>query len=1075
MRTDASPENKGKSGEKSGQEWYDARSIKVLKGLEGVRKRPAMYIGDTAKRGLHHILEEVVDNSIDEHLAGFCDHITVTIHDDGHATVEDNGRGIPVDMHPEMHKPALEIVMTTLHAGGKFDTKSYRISGGLHGVGVSVTNALSEWLKAEVKRNGRAYSQKYMRGKAVSELKVGKKTDETGTLITFKADPKIFSETDFDYELLVARLEELSFLNAGLKIDILDERSGKHESFIHAGGIKSFVKHLNKTKSPIHPEPVYFSDKKPKHELEVAMQYTDGYVRTVYSFVNGINTIEGGTHQEGWRSALTRALNKYIEEKGSMQLKGEDVREGLTAVISLRLQNPQFEGQTKTKLGNSDVRGIVASVTYEKLTSFLEENPQVRNIIITKVLEAAKAREAARQAKELVRRKSAFSTGSLPGKLADCQVRDPKKAELFIVEGDSAGGCFSGDTKVALVDGRNLSFKDLVEENKKGKSNYCYTIDNDGLIRIGLIKNPRRTKKNAEVIKLFLDNGEAITCTPDHRFMLRDGSYLEANRLKNDISIMPLCRKLSKIEGRIKIKGYEMVLNPKTHKWILTHLLSDRYNIASQRYEPSSGDCRHHIDFNKLNNNPENIMRMGKQEHLDFHVRTIEKTAHREDIKQKCREVHKSPEYRKKVSEIMSTPEMRNMLSQRAKKQWENDQYKKFMVKKFLEFYKTNKQYRERTRKILLKANQGYWSKEGNREKQAERVIKYFENNPEARKQNSDIAKRQWSNPELRKWRSEKTKEQWTKEFREKRKKAYNRTYFKHTAGFMKQILENDRNLNVYDVERIRSRNKNLLRLDTFTERFFGNDEKAMIEAVMNYNHKIRRIENIKKKMDVYDLEVEGTHNFALTSGVFVHNSSRQGRDRKFQAVLPLRGKILNTEKARIDKIYENNEISAMMTAIGTGINDECDAKKSRYGKIMILADSDVDGNHIVTLILTFFYRYMQPLIKTGKIYVANAPLYRIKHKNKVHYVFDEREKNRLLQKMGEKGVLIQRFKGLGEMNPAQLWETTLNPETRRLKQITIEDAMLADEIFSTLMGKEVVPRREFIVKHSKAVKNLDI
>ncbi|MCK5548092.1 MAG: DNA topoisomerase IV subunit B, partial [Thermoplasmata archaeon] len=324
MKTGASPKDAGK-GKKSGEEkpereWYDAKSIKVLKGLEGVRKRPSMYVGDTGKRGLHHILEEVVDNAIDEHLAGFCDKIAVTIHKNGSATITDNGRGIPVDMHPEAKKPALELVMTTLHAGGKFDTKSYRISGGLHGVGVSVTNALSEWLKAEVKRDGRTYTQSYRKGIASSKLQEGKRTEETGTTISFKPDAGIFSETVFDFELLAARLEELSYLNAGLRIEVTDERTGKHKSFIHSGGIKSFVKHLNRTKSPIHPEPIYFSQKNTKYELEVAMQYTSGYLRTMFSFVNGINTIEGGTHEEGWRGALTRAVNKYIEEKESMQL-----------------------------------------------------------------------------------------------------------------------------------------------------------------------------------------------------------------------------------------------------------------------------------------------------------------------------------------------------------------------------------------------------------------------------------------------------------------------------------------------------------------------------------------------------------------------------------------------------------------------------------------------------------------------------------------------------------------------------------------------------------------------------------
>jgi len=632
----------GKGGIPAKNNGYDASSIRVLKGLEGVRKRPSMYIGDTAKRGLHHILEEVVDNAIDEHLAGHCDRVTIVLHKNGSATIEDNGRGIPVDTHSEMKKPAMEIVMTTLHAGGKFDSKTYRMSGGLHGVGVSVTNALSEWMRVMVKRDGKIYSQEYRRGKATSRMKISGKTDETGTIITFKPDGKIFSETDFDYELMAARLDELSYLNAGLKIEITDERTNKKRSFIHEGGIKSFVTHLNRTRSSIHPEPIYFSEKNDKHEIEVAMQYTDGYIRTVLSFVNGINTIEGGTHEEGWRSALTRAINKYVDEKETLQLKGEDVREGLTAVISLRLQDPQFEGQTKTKLGNSEIKGAVGSVTYDRITSFLEENPQVRGTILIKVLDAARAREAARKAKDLVRRKSILGTGPLPGKLADCQTRDPNKSELFIVEGDSAGG------------------------------------------------------------------------------------------------------------------------------------------------------------------------------------------------------------------------------------------------------------------------------------------------------------------------------------------------------------------------------------------------------------------------------------------------SAKQGRDRVFQAILPLRGKILNTEKARIDKIFANNEVSAMMTAIGTGVSEECDPKKTRYGKVIILADADVDGNHIVTLVLTFFYRYMEPLLNAGNIYVATPPLYSIKQGAKTFYVFNEKEKKRMVEKLGG-NVIIQRFKGLGEMNPDQLWETTLDPGNRLLKQMTIEDARIADEIFSTLMGSEVVPRKEFIMKYAGAAKKLDV
>ncbi len=424
---------------------YDAESIKVLGGLEAVRKRPAMYIGSTGPAGLHHLVYEVVDNSVDEALAGYCKNIQVIIHSDNSVTVIDDGRGIPVGEHPVKKKPTVEVVLTELHAGGKFEHKAYKVSGGLHGVGVTVVNFLSEWLNVEIKRDGKVFEQSYRKGRPVTPLKVTGKTKKTGTKITFKPDPEIFETTKLSFDILSQRLRELSFLNAGIKISIEDERTGKFHEFQYKGGIKTFVEHLNKTKNPLHPKVIYFSGEKKGIHMEVAMQWNDSYSENIFSYANNINTTEGGTHLTGFKSALTRTINSYANQRGLLKdlkeaLQGEDVREGLTAVISVKLPNPQFEGQTKTKLGNSEVEGYVKSLINEKLMAFLEENPSVAKKIVQKALESARAREAAKKAKELIRRKGALEATSLPGKLADCQERDPRLSELFIVEGDSAGG-----------------------------------------------------------------------------------------------------------------------------------------------------------------------------------------------------------------------------------------------------------------------------------------------------------------------------------------------------------------------------------------------------------------------------------------------------------------------------------------------------------------------------------------------------------------------------------------------------------------------------------------------------------
>ena len=627
---------------------YGAEQIQVLEGLEAVRKRPSMYIGSTGVRGLHQLAYEVVDNSIDEALAGYCDAIDVTIRKDGSLRVVDNGRGIPVDIHPKMGKPAVEVVLTVLHAGGKFGGGAYRVSGGLHGVGVSVVNALSEWLEVEVRSGGKVYHQRYQRGKPVTELGVKGTAETTGTTITFMPDRKIFETTEFSFDTLAHRLRELAFLSRGVRITLSDEREGKNVEFQYEGGIVSFVEHLNKNRDPIHPDIFYVARDVGDASVEVAFQYNDGYVDNTFSFANFINTTEGGTHLSGFRSALTRTINDYARKAGMLKeneenLTGDDVREGLTAVVSVKLLAPQFEGQTKTKLGNTEIRGIVDSVVAEALAEFFEERPATARAIVEKCLSAARAREAARKAKELTRRKTALEVSSLPGKLADCSLREPDLCELFLVEGESAGG------------------------------------------------------------------------------------------------------------------------------------------------------------------------------------------------------------------------------------------------------------------------------------------------------------------------------------------------------------------------------------------------------------------------------------------------SAKQGRDRRFQAIMPLRGKILNVEKARLDKILANEEIRAMITALGTGVGDDFDASKLRYRKVVAMTDADVDGAHIRTLLLTFFYRYMRPLIENGNVYIAQPPLFRVRQGKKDFYAYSERELEAILEKVGRQGVTVQRYKGLGEMNAEQLWETTMNPETRTILQVSLEDAMAADEIFTTLMGDKVEPRREFIQQHAKEVTDLDI
>ncbi len=776
---------------------YTSEQIIVLEGLQPVRKRPAMYIGSTDDKGLHHCITEIIDNSIDEALAGYAKNIWVIIHPDNSVTVSDDGRGFPIDIMPKYKKPAVEVILTTLHSGGKFEGQAYKISGGLHGVGAACVNALSSQFQIEVRRDNKIHFMEFSQGKVVTKLTridsskidglekiIPKSVD--GTSVTFRPDPEIFKEyIIFDKKIILRSLKDRAYLTSKIYFHFYDQRDNSQRHLYFEGGIVSLIKNLNKTKKVLH-DPIYLKGQSPKDgiEIEVALQYNDSLKENTPSYVNIINTVEGGTHLSGFKAALTRSIKDYAVKNELIKAKddkitGEDTRQGLTAVISLKIPSRelQFEGQTKSKLGNSEVYPIVSKIVKDELDTYLGENPNVAKIVVGKTLLAIRIRKAAKAAKDAIMRKGSFDSLGLPGKLADCQSKDPAKSEIFIVEGDSAGGCFSGDTKVALTDGRNLNFKQLVKEAKDGKQNYCYSVNKQGSVCISPIKNPRKTKTNTSVIKITLDNGQNIICTPNHRFMLRNGTYSQAKNLTSDNSLMPFRKQLSRLGKKITV---------------------------------------------------------------------------------------------------------------------------------------------------------------------------------------------------------------------------------------------------------------------------------------------------LNKKIDVYDIEVPKYHNFALSSGVFVHNSAKQGRDRKYQAILPLWGKAINTEDMRLDKIVNSSKLKDFIIALGMGIGDTADPAKLRYHRIIIMSDADVDGAHISTLLLTFLYRHLPTTIKGGHVYIAMPPLFKIKQGKLTKYVYTEEDKEAYVKSLDPtKKIDLQRYKGLGEMNPQQLWDTTMNPQTRLLKQITIKDGVKADETFRTLMGSEVPPRRKFITTHA--------
>jgi len=1353
---------------------YGAGQIQVLEGLEPVRKRPGMYIGSTDSKGLHHLVYEVGDNSIDEALVGYCKNIDVILRSDSTVRVIDDGRGIPVEILPKYNASALEVVMTKLHAGGKFDNNAYKVSGGLHGVGVSVVNALSEWLEVEVKRDGKLYKQRYEQGKPVTKVVEIGSAEGTGTTVTFKPDKTIFETLAFEMDILEGRLRELAFLNKGIKIAIKDEFTQKEQVFQYEGGIVSFVEFLNKNKSVLHEKPIYFQKQKDTTVVEIAMQYNDSYVENVYAFANNINTHEGGTHLIGFKAALTRVANDYAKSKkilkGEEKLSGEDVREGLTAIINVKLTNPQFEGQTKTKLGNSDIKGIVETLVSEGLSEFLEENPAASKIILSKALEAAEAREAARKARELTRRKNALEISSLPGKLADCSEKDPAQSEIYIVEGDSAGGCFSGDTLVALADGRDLSFKEIINEQATGKEHFCYTIRNDGTIGLERIINPRMTKVKADVIKVTLDTDEKIICTPDHPFMLRDGSFKQAVYLTPDDSLKRFdgvcqhslisddafaCEAVSNFNHRIvSIERLEEEMDvydievPHTHNFALAsgvfvhNSAKQGRNRRFQAILPLRGKILNvekarltkilkneeiralitaigagigegeEFDINKARYHRIIIMSVDHSEMTfvrdpsgfirsvcvgDFIDNLMDAGTDGTDHQVLCFDVNSHKTTFKSIKKIIRHEigddlfEIQASYGRKVRITSSHSVFvyedKKITLKRGdaikpgdlvvapirLPLDQPNPQARidliselyARCREFdfelyvrgepITALHQMRIREEHNDEPQ---LIEPRVNIPADIRQSltekrlssglSQTAvcqamgikqpgtfyswERGKSKPVLSHFRrytdllgldSEELLSQaevvdsrldniWTTQFNDSgsnRVKSYIRLselQQDEIFGFNGSKLSlTPEHYADHGVPRFIPVNQELMtilgffvaegslsqrggvrfaigssnqcmkdEISTAMNRVFGitpqyypgKDGRAgdlkvvnnVVSAVFRFIFGFDSLESHTKRIPDLVFNVDRQMQLDFLRGYFMGDGtldetgismvtsskdlasqlmylfsshgvlaslSVREPDGKTSGII--RGKPVITRhtvhalsikaKEDIDKlkpVWKDHHLAhklerKMNAANKTGINRSftpisgdlaafpvTSVRKVEPSKNMVYdfsveedenficgmggicchnTDADVDGSHIRTLLLTLFYRYMRQLIDMGFIYIAQPPLFKVKKGKAEFYVYNEEELSKKLAEIGRDGIAMQRYKGLGEMNPQQLWDTTMNPETRTMLKVTLDDAIKADEIFTILMGDKVEPRREFIEKHAKDVKNLDV
>ena len=991
---------------------YSVNQISSLSGLSAIQKRPGMYIGTTSQMGLNVLVREIWDNSVDEYTAGFGNEIDIEIFEGGRVRVIDHGRGIPVGPHPEWKKPdgtpldTLTGILTILHAGGKFgeEGSGYKSSAGLHGIGSKCANALSKELIATVKRDGKIYQQTFNYGNPITEVEIigTCDKDDTGTTIEYEPDPNIFKQTVLpNCNALQGKIDEVTSLNGGLIIKYKNHNTNVEKTFHHPDGIKSYVRDLVKDKKKLFNESLSCSrmvkvdDKYINVEISFIYDDEDKPSETFKTFANNVNTTEGGYHLTGFRDSFKKCMNEFII-KNNLSKNEVELRyllDGICCIISVRVPEAEFEGQTKNKLGNIEAKTATANVVEIMFKELYKERFEDFKLIADRAIKVKIAEEAARKARQNARAANKVAKTALPGKLADCSNRNGY-TELYLVEGDSAAGCHTYDTKVKLADGRNLEIGKIVEEFNNGKKNYVYSCDENGRITIQPIVDAFITKKNTQVIRLTLDNGEQIKCTPEHPYMLRNGEYKEAQYLTKEDSLMPIYVNYSNhpFMNNFNInkdeQKYEFIKMNDDNKWYATHRV-----VAEQYHGIKPNNMHtHHKDINSLNNIPENLIYMDATEHLQMHA-----------------DIRKNDEnYIKLVSE-------------NTKKQWQNEDFRR--------------QASERSRQQMLNGGglvgchrrklendpeyfERNWKKlhgEKQSKKRKESLKKYYNEHEEVREKLSQQAKEQWNNEELRKWRAEKTREQMNDLiFREKRRKNMMQNRINKALNIVNSMINDEIEFNKDNYEEIRRQKsgyKFIASWKLLLEKY-GNVNN-IIEEAKTFNHKVVKIEWLEEKEDVYDITVPPYANFALSAGIFVHNSAKMGRFSKFQAILPLRGKVLNVEKVEMSRVLESDAIKSIIAAIGTGIGAKFDIKKSRYDKILLMTDADVDGSHIRILLLTFFYNYMRPLLEEGYIYCTQPPLFRVEFTNKKYqYVKDDEELKEVKKKYGKKIADVQRFKG---------------------------------------------------------------
>ncbi len=1155
--------------------FYGADDLTHLEGLEAVRKRPGMYIGSTDSRGINHLFNEIVDNSTDEGIAGHAANIVVTLHADGSVQVDDDGRGIPTGIHTKSGLSGVELVLTRLHAGGKFGGSGYKTSGGLHGVGASAVNALSHRFDITVKQNGKVHQMSFAHGvpgefdgpgpKAKFTKKSGlnvvrkmKRGEKTGTSIRYWHDQRYFENSAaLDIEAVRAKLRNTAFLVPGVTYVLRNTTEGAidDETFHYPNGLADMVEFLTPTgdrpvsgiimingtgtyrENAADQNGVMQSKVERTAEVEVAIRWGTGYERTIECFTNTIRNMHGGTHRRGFDRAVVKAVNEAISKtRGLLKPKEdpptvEDVQEGMTAVVHVRLPEPQFTSQTKDELSTAGITKVLQSIVEAAVRAWTEnrKTKTEAKTVLQKVVDASRVRLTQKQQKDAARRKTALEGAAMPPKLVDCRSTGVNRSELFLVEGDSALGCFTGETMVALASGKTRSFADLAADWEKGISHFGYATNKAGRVIVVPLVEPRLTKRNAPLVRVTLDNGASVRCTPDHLFRLRDGSYRRADQLAPGDSLMPLYRSVSsRIEGD-KLHGYERVWMNDREEWVYTHYLADAHNLRYGLDSADNGSVRHHVDVDKRNNDPRNIRRMTWDDHAALHAAMMGEHVH-EGYRTWLAEG--GLEFKSAMmSRQWQDPEFRAACLARLAARNADPAFRERIEQGFQDWYASlNEDELAAYAARLRQAQAGYWAHPEHRAAAAERVRVFFAD-PARRAEWSARSRRQWQDEDLLSWRRQATVEQFADPAERARQGAAVRKWHRANPEFGERhaeymrlrmndpatghlakaqegrrkyvetvpraervALQNkgrklaalkrvsaflelpDQELGAaYDAERMRTARTGL-RFDRLIAHFDG-DYSRLRDAARMANHAVVSVESLNETADVYDLTVDGYHNFALEAGVFVHNSARMARVSEYQALLPLRGKILNVQKASLADTLRNAEIASIVQVLGAGSGRTFDLSAMRYGRVILMADADVDGSHIRTLLITLFARYMRPVIEDGRLFAAMPPLHKVTTKGRnpeTHFTFSQREmeqKVAQLERAGKQVVTpVPRFKGLGEMDADELWETTMNPATRSVRRITLDDAEAAEAALELLMGEKVEPRRAWLVESSARV-----